>query len=185
MFCPKCGTQNPENGKFCRTCGTDLGDISAVMSGIPVSVDEGVTSWLSRHAKRRQDPAEVQSDALKSIIKGFGFLLVAIALAITGVASSWWWVFLIPFVLMLARGIPDYMKYERMIAQRSSSNAATQPLLGQPQPQSSLPPDQTRYVSPESPFKTDDPVPPSVVDGTTRHLEINSEGETMTLPKKP
>ncbi|MGI8670151.1 MAG: zinc-ribbon domain-containing protein, partial [Aridibacter sp.] len=23
MFCPKCGTQNPENGKFCRKCGTD------------------------------------------------------------------------------------------------------------------------------------------------------------------
>jgi hypothetical protein len=26
--------------------------------------------------------------------------------------------------------------------------------------------------------------PPSVTESTTRHLEINSEGETMTLPKK-
>lgn len=26
--------------------------------------------------------------------------------------------------------------------------------------------------------------PPSVVENTTRHLEINNEGETMTLPKK-
>ena len=27
-------------------------------------------------------------------------------------------------------------------------------------------------------------VPPSVTENTTRHLEINSEGDTMTLPKK-
>lgn len=184
MFCPKCGTQNPETGKFCRTCGTDLEDVSAVISGVPVTIDDKATSWLGRQAKRRQDPAELQSDALKSIIKGVGFLVIAIALAISGVAPSWWWAFLFPFVLMLAKGIPDYVKSERMLAERSSSNAAPQPLIGQPQPQFSLPPNQPGYASPDSPYKTEDLVPPSVTDGTTRHLEVNSEGETMTLPKK-
>ena len=33
MFCPKCGTQNPEKGKFCRTCGTDLAPVSEALSG--------------------------------------------------------------------------------------------------------------------------------------------------------
>jgi hypothetical protein len=154
------------------------------MSGTPAAIDNVGTSWLSRQAKRRQDPSEVQRDALKSIIKGVGFLVIAIALAITGVAPSWWWAFLFPFVLMLAKGIPDYIKYERMLADRSSLNTPPQPLMGQPQPQFSLPPNQTEYASPESRYKTEDLVPPSVTDGTTRHLEINSEGETMTLPKK-
>ena len=33
MFCPKCGTQNPETGKFCRSCGTDLGNVSEALTG--------------------------------------------------------------------------------------------------------------------------------------------------------
>ena len=186
MFCPKCGTQNPETGKFCRTCGTDLGDVSAIMSGAPVTVGDAGTSRMSRRAKRRQDPGEVQSDALKNIITGIGFLIIGFALLISGIGHSWWWSMIFPSVYYLAKGIPDYIRYERMLADRSSSNAAApQPLTGQPQENYALPPNQTGYVSPQSPYKTEDLVPPSVTDGTTRHLEINSEGETMTLPKKP
>jgi hypothetical protein len=55
--------------------------------------------------------------------------------------------------------------------------------LGGPS-QSALPPNQTAYVEPESRFKTGDLVPPSVTDNTTRHLEMDSEGQTMALPKK-
>jgi hypothetical protein len=47
-----------------------------------------------------------------------------------------------------------------------------------------LPPTQTTYVEPESRFKTGDLVPPSVTDNTTRQLEMDSEGQTMALPKK-
>jgi hypothetical protein len=155
------------------------------MSGAPVTIDDAGTAKISRRAKRRQDPGEVQSDALKNIITGVGFLIIGIALLISGIGRSWWWSMVFPSVYYLAKGIPDYIRYERMLAERSSSNAAPQPLMGQPQPQFSLPPNRTDYASPESPYKTEDLVPPSVTDGTTRHLEINSEGETMTLPKKP
>jgi hypothetical protein len=155
------------------------------MSGAPVSIDDAGSPRLSRRAKRRQDPGEVQSDALKNIITGIGFLVIGIGLLISGIGRSWWWSMIFPSVYCLAKGIPDYIRYERMLADRSASNAAPQPLMGQPQPQFSLPPDQTGYVSPESPYKTEGLAPPSVTDGTTRHLEINSEGETMTLPKKP
>jgi hypothetical protein len=155
------------------------------MSGAPVSIGDAGTTRISRRAKRRQDPGEVQSDALKSIITSMGFVVIAIALAITGVARSWWWAMIFPSVYYLAKGIPDYIRYERMLADRSSSNAAPQPLTGQSQENYALPSNQTEYVPPESPYKTEDLVPPSVTDGTTRRLEINSEGETMTLPKKP
>jgi hypothetical protein len=186
MFCPKCGTQNPETGKFCRTCGTDLGNVSAALSGnLPASItDAGVAEIHYRH-KRRQDPHEVQGDALKSIIIGIGFLVAAIALAISGIwgGRNWWWAMLFPAIFSLAKGIPDYIKAERML--KSSSQQPVQNFISQPQQNHALPPNQTEYVQSESRYKTGDLVPPSVTDGTTRHLEINSEGETMTLPKKP
>ena len=49
-----------------------------------------------------------------------------------------------------------------------------------------LPPTQTEFVKPQSSiYDTGELItPPSVTEGTTRHLEINKEGETMTLPKK-
>ncbi|MEO6587821.1 MAG: hypothetical protein ABIP06_00715, partial [Pyrinomonadaceae bacterium] len=43
------------------------------------------------------------------------------------------------------------------------------------------------YVEPprQSIYDTGDlQIPPSVTDHTTRHLEIDKEGKTMTLPKK-
>lgn len=186
MFCPKCGTQNPETGKFCRACGTDLENVSAVMSGkLPATITDAGAAEIHYRHKRREDPHEVQSDALKSIITGIGFLVVAIALAISGVwgGRSWWWAMLFPSFFALAKGIPDYIKAERMIANQKA-NPMPQPLMGQPAQNYALPPKQTEYVQPESRYKTGDLVPPSVTDGTTRHLEINSEGETMTLPKK-
>lgn len=188
MFCPKCGTQNPETGKFCRSCGTDLGNVSAAMSGnLPATITDAGVAEIHYKAKRRHDPNEVYGDALKSIISGIGFLVVSIALLMTGVAGgrAWWWAMLFPAFFALAKGIPDYMKYKRMIANPSSMTQSAPHLMGQPQQSGySLPPNQTEYVPGESRYKTGDLVPPSVTDRTTRHLEMNSEGETMTLPKK-
>lgn len=185
MFCPKCGTQNPETGKFCRACGTDLGNVSAVMSGnLPEAIDDTKVGRRMR-ARHRNDPHDLQGDALRSIIVGVGFLVAAIALAISGIwgGRNWWWAMLFPAIFSLARGIPEYIKAERLIANQKA-NSVPQPLMGQPPQNYALPPTQTQYVQPESRYKTGDLVPPSVTDGTTRHLEINSEGETMTLPKK-
>jgi hypothetical protein len=51
-----------------------------------------------------------------------------------------------------------------------------------------LPPTAADYVSPpkQSIYETGDlaPAPSSVTEETTRHLQMDSEGETMTLPKK-
>lgn len=183
MFCPKCGTQNPEAGKFCRGCGTDLGNVSAVMSGnLPVAASGG--REVNRRARRRQDPHEVQADAIRKIITGIGFLIVSMALLFTGAwgGHTWWWALLFPAFGALAKGIPDYIRYERMIGKNSSPSQPNS-LMGEPQGYV-LPPNQTEYIQPESRYKTGDLVPPSVTDRTTRHLDINSEGETMTLPKK-
>ncbi len=187
MFCPKCGIQNSETGKFCRGCGTDLGTVSAALTGkLPAQFSDAGTAQIHHEARRRSDPNEVFGDAMKSIISGIGFLVVAIALLTTGVAGgrNWWWAMLFPAFGLLSKGISDYLKSKRMeTAQIGFSNQA-QNTLHQPNASASLPPIQTNYVAPDSRYKTGDLIPPSVTDGTTRHLEMNSEGETMTLPKK-
>lgn len=193
MFCPKCGVQNPESGKFCRSCGTDLGTVSAALSGKqPAKTDDwgwggnaGVAQ-IHNEAKRRSDPNEVYADAVKSILSGIGFLIVSMVLLIFDVANghSWWWAMLFPAFTFLAKGISDYLKYGRMEKSRIAPVSQTPAELNLPHKNPSLPPLQTEYIAPESSYKTGDLVPPSVTDGTTKLLEIDSEGKTMTLPKK-
>lgn len=185
MFCPKCGSENPETGKFCRSCGTDFGNVSAALSGsLPAHFTDAGIAHIHHEAERKNNPNEVYADAIKSIISGIGFLIVAIALLITGVAGgkAWWWAMLFPAFTFLARGISEYLKYGKM--QKSAPGVSAPNVIDQPRTNTALPPIQTQYVSPESRYKTGDLVPPSVTDNTTKHLEINSEGETMTLPKR-
>lgn len=187
MFCPKCGTQNPETGKFCRSCGVDLGNVSAALSGeLPANLTDAGVAHIHHEAKRRSDPHEVYADSIKSILSGIGFLIVSMALLFTGVAGgrAWWWAMLFPAFTFLAKGISEYLKYNKMEKSRATLAPQSSSALNQPVSNSALPPSQAEYVTPETRYKTGDLVPPSVTDGTTKHLEINSEGETMTLPKR-
>ncbi len=93
---------------------------------------------------------------------------------------------LFPAFSLLASGIGNTAKSKRLEKKNVSTEAQTQPTFSAPPPtNAALPSSQTDYVKPQkSIYDTGDLVaPPSVVEGTTRHLEMNSEGETMTLPE--
>lgn len=184
MFCPKCGTQNPETGKFCRSCGVDLGNVSAVMSGTPLLADIGCNTTGK---EKRKDPHDVYADSIKSILSGVGFLIVSIVLFATNVAGgrAWFWAMLFPAFTFLAKGISDLMRSRKMEASRNGFVQMSPAALNQPPINPGLPPSRTEYTSPADPrYKTGDLAPPSVTDSTTNLLELDSEGQTMTLPKK-
>ena len=115
---------------------------------------------------------------------GVAFLIVAVALALTGKGGGWWFWMLIPALMFVGSGIAQYMQIKRFEQGRQRFSSESQAAISGSASNTALPPVQTNFVSPESRYRTGDLVPPSVTDSTTRHLEVNSEGETMTLPKR-
>lgn len=192
MFCPKCGTKNPDNGKFCRSCGTDLGNVSAALTSPSSSSMPGIrvdfaSDDRQKDARRRKDPDEVFADAIRAIVSGVGFLIVSTVLFLTNVAGGkgWWWAMLFPAFTFLAKGLSDLAKSKRMERSRAAAIAPAAPVAFAPPvaDERGLPSAPPQFTAPESRYKTGDLVPASVTDETTKLLERDTEGETMTLPK--
>ncbi|MEP7149285.1 MAG: hypothetical protein ABI857_10410 [Acidobacteriota bacterium] len=174
MFCPKCGIQNPETGTFCRTCGTDLGNVSDALSGkLPAP-----QALLDRKGK----PINLES-AITRFFMGIAFLVVSIVLGASGKGSGWWFWMLIPALMFIGGGIAQYLQIKNAGQGGVRFAPPGRDSISAPASKAALPPPQTDYVSAESRYKTGDLAPPTVTDTTTKHLELNSEGETMTLPK--
>jgi hypothetical protein len=174
MFCPKCGIQNPETGKFCRSCGTDLGNVSDALSGKLARAH----SLIDRKGK----PISLES-AMTKFFMGIAFLAVSIALGVSGRGTGWWFWMLIPALMFIGSGAAQYIQLKNAGASGPRFAPNDQNSISGSPPNAALPPSQTNYVPAESRYKTGDLVPPSVTDSTTKLLDINSEGETMTLPK--
>ncbi len=173
MFCPKCGSQNPETGKFCRSCGTDLGNVSSALSGHPPR------SLVDRKGK----PISWEGSITK-FATGLAFLVVSIVLGVTNMAGGrvWWFWMLIPAFTMMGAGIAQFIQLRKQ-EKATGFHSTIESQVGLPASSNSLPEAQTEFASVESRYKTGDLVPPSVTDSTTRRLEMDSEGNTMTLPK--
>ena len=174
MFCPTCGQQNPETGKVCRSCGTDLGNVSQALANPTPTVPE---------TGRRRNRGGCEA-AYTQIFMGAAFVIVAVILGVTGKGGGWWFWMLIPAFIMLGNGFAKFAQAKSDKREAEAKVVAnSQGAIGAA-PFASLTPVQTDFVSPaESRYKTGDLVPPSVTEGTTRHLEVDSEGKTMTLPK--
>lgn len=177
MFCPKCGGQNPETGKFCRSCGTDLGNVASALSA--------TKQQPQRLVNHKGKPIHLEG-AITKIFSGLAFLTISIALAFSKMGQGWWFWMLIPAFGSLGSGIAQYIQLRNASkGQNVYTPQNEMPAIDSP-PTSALPPQQTEWaVAPESRYKTGELTPPpSVTENTTRHLEIDSEGQTMTLPKK-
>lgn len=193
MFCPKCGTQNPETGRFCRSCGADLGSVAAALSGKPSGnsgfgmIDPIEITNMTAHKGRSIN----WQSAITNIFMGFAFLAVSIILGITDKynGQKWWFWLLIPAFGCFGSGIAQMVQLKK--SENRNAKFASPPtgnVINSAPAQSALPPNQTDYVSPPKASIYDTgglaDRPGSVTEPTTRHLKMDSEGETRTLPKK-
>jgi zinc ribbon protein len=160
MFCPKCAAQNIEGAHFCRACGANLSLISQALSGqLPTAPVED----FGRGRRRRGSRPPSLDEGIRTLVMGFGFIAVAVALAIWGSpigASVWWFWMLIPAFAMLGKGIAEIVR-----ANQVKSSPQMQPQISYNAPPQNLLAGNTNQLRPPA---------PSVTEGTTRHLGIEA-----------
>ena len=112
MFCAGCGQENQSTVSFCRRCGADLQSSSLVPS-------QSHASWITLPSN---DPDELTSSGIGSVIMGDGFLIVAVILSATqsSISSLLWLFLLIPAFFFFGRGFANVLK-ARQIRQRKKS----------------------------------------------------------------
>jgi hypothetical protein len=165
MFCPKCATQNSEGASFCRSCGANISLVPQAMTGQVTEAHEPESREAFREGRRRNrhsGPPTI-SEAITKAFMGIGFLVVAFAIALFGRdmgGNTWWFWMLIPAFLFLGKGIGEFIQAKQQAKSLPSPPASL--ISGMPaQNLSALPPRNTAQLRHS---------PPSVTEGTTRHL---------------
>jgi zinc-ribbon domain len=164
MYCPRCATQNSDETKFCRACGANLSLVPQAMTGrLPDA----------RHTRRRKkrdgddDGPPSLAGGIQRAFMGIGFVLVAIAARFFAPAGIiWWFWLLIPAFAMLGKGVAE-------IVTATKTSTGLPPMTNH----TAIPAPPARITGELPPRPTYDPVspPPSVTEGTTRHLEPGSD----------
>lgn len=184
MFCPKCGSQNADETKFCRVCGADIGNVLAAVSGLtPPARRRDAASVLGSdlgypYPGKQGDALEplslaerqieLSSRAWRGLIGGTGFLIVA-GLGF-GLSNNTWamgFFGLIFAAVFLSMGISRFIQargLKRLIEQGTSGPALTSVNADYVHPARSL-------------FATDDLTgqPRSITENTTTRLGFDRD----------
>ena len=158
MFCPKCAAQNIDGASFCRVCGANISLVPQALSGqLPVAEND---TRASRRGRKRHNKEPSLEHSLKNIFMGVAFLFISIALARSFAGAGWWFWMLIPAFSLMGTGVAEYLRFKEEKKPLTGS-APVQPSFAAPPRVASLPPRNTGELLPP---------PPSVTEGTTRHL---------------
>ena len=181
MFCPKCAAQNQDGAKFCRACGTDISLVPQALTGtLPearaVGYDvEGKPYDAHGRRIRRQDTPSLD-EGIKHAFIGIGFLFVTLALAFSRMGRGWWFWMLIPAFTMIGKGVAEIIRARQA---RGAQHSVPQPFIPAP---TAVPP--ATRANPLPPRNTAElmPTPPSVTEGTTRHLGAEAAPKRFATP---
>lgn len=159
MFCPKCATQNLDGASYCRSCGANISLIPNALHGqLPQASDQPFEE-SRRERKHSKEPR--LENAFKNVFMGIAFLFVAMALLFSRMGRGWWFWMLIPAFSMMGTGIAQYIRLKEYEKRMLGPRDFAQPLIQPPARASAFPARNTgELVAP----------PPSVTEGTTRHL---------------
>lgn len=177
MYCPRCGTQNTDGVKFCRSCGTELEAVALVLSGRNAPPAEAV-----REPKTVEDWLELRSAGVRHIATGVSLLVisvligVALALFLPSDFDAPWiliWIVLVGWMtcwggIELGKGIGDFL--EAVGRLRMTGRPAEGPAIDATHRQLK---DVGEPVMNPPAFKQ--PPKLSVTEATTRHLDDVAE----------
>jgi hypothetical protein len=165
MYCPKCGSQNADETRFCRGCGQELAGVTVLLGNKP-----------QESLELAEKVIELKSLAIRGMMIGVGFLIIsAIVFSIPPYSGIFWLLPLAFAFFFLSMGVSRLSEARGLKA------------LGKRAQPAALPPGRSEYFKPpRSLYETDEPsvAPISITEHTTSHLQMNPDGETLALPKK-
>jgi len=178
MFCPKCAAQNLDGASFCRGCGANISLVPQALSGQLAHADLEGLSRPDKRALKRQDKEASLGNACRSAFMGFAFLLVSMALAFSAMGRGWWFWMLIPAFSLMGTGVAQFIKVkeeEKRAMMRGVPAQHFQPVMQPPPHANSFPRNNTGELVP----------PPSVTEGTTRHLGAEAPTRHLDASTEP
>jgi hypothetical protein len=156
-----------DNARFCRACGADISLVPAALTGrgqeAPAMVEEEEESRPSRR-RRRKKPA-TYAKAFENLGVGLAFLIISMVVALVVPSGRFWWFWLlIPTFACFGEGVGQLIQLRRELPPSTNMPLSTSELLPS-RPAGELPTrNATEMMAP----------PPSVTEGTTRHLGAES-----------
>jgi hypothetical protein len=165
MFCPNCAAHNIDDAKYCRVCGADISLLPQVLSGKfnaeMMTVDEtAIEEKIKRRKRRDRDKPPTLEKAYENIGVGIAFLIISIMVALFMPGGRFWWFWmLIPTGACVGEGIGQLLRLKR-----------EKTLAGKSEPQLTATREaNSNHLPPRNTSEILMP-PPSVTEGTTRHL---------------
>ena len=149
-----------DSARYCRSCGANLSLVPQALSGhLPESQPDKIEKAIRGAIKRRREPDLARG--IRKTFMGLAFLGIVVALFLTGVYPGFGEIWLlIPAFLLLGKGIGEIVTV--MNIEHTAKQLAIPPAAPRT---NELPP-----------HPTYDPIaPPSVTEGTTRHMDPVSE----------
>lgn len=185
MFCPRCAAHNIDDAKYCRVCGADISLLPQVLSGQTnadlMGTDETAIEERVKRRRRKgrdKDKPPTLEKAYENIGVGIAFLIISVMVARFMPGGRFWWFWmLIPALACVGEGIGQLTRLRR----EKELEGKSEPLLTE---------SREAYVRNLPPRNTSEILmpPPSVTEGTTRHLNpeplAKSLDETSERPPK-
>lgn len=177
MFCPKCAAQNLDGASYCRVCGANISLVPQALNGqLAAADDEGLSRSDKRELKRHGKHASLDN-AFRNAFMGVAFLLVSMALAFSPMGRGWWFWMLIPAFSLMGTGVAQYIR---------TKEEQKRAMMGvQPQSfQHAMPPPRVNSFPRRNTGELVPP-PPSVTEGTTRHLGAEAPTRHLDASTEP
>lgn len=169
MFCPKCAAQNIDGASFCRVCGANIGLVQQAMTG-RLPEPETAPIYVSARGRRKgrdREPPSLER-GIVNVFAGLGFIIAALAIMWKFPGGIFWgWSFFFPGFSTLGRGIAAIVAAKKLQASLAPAQNRTEPFTRNELPKATQP-----FLSGTAIRNTGEmvPQPPSVTEGTTRHL---------------
>jgi hypothetical protein len=143
----------------------------ALTGHLPESQPVATSDEENQGRRRRGGPS--LDKAVKGMFTGLGFLVVAIVLAFVPMGRAWWFWMFIPAFATLGGGVAEWIRFKQAEQERSLPRAPAMPAMGAARPPAfgatAPPPPRAEGLPRRNTAELVMP-PPSVTEGTTRHL---------------